>query len=216
MQGYKIIQREHRAIAAVVHCLEQVLKEVRDGKLDPPFELFDLVIRYVRDFPDRFHHPKEDEYLFPHLIDRAPETAALIEELQDEHAEGLHHTAALAAALQRYRDDPKTGFSEFDQAATDFIAFQRNHIALEEKKIMPVARDKLTAEDWAEIDAAFADNEDPIFGVSPKDEFDHLFSAIVANAPEPWGLKTREPKHGEDEQSFWDAMREKVVNLHWV
>ncbi len=44
--------------------------------------------------------------------------------------------------------------------------------------------------DWAEIDTAFADIEDPLFGPARKAEFDAPFREIVNNAPAPMALAT--------------------------
>jgi hypothetical protein len=43
-------------------------------------------------------------------------------------------------------------------------------------------------QDWAEIDAAFAANRDPLTGHEPAAEYRQLFKLIVAHAPAPIGL----------------------------
>lgn len=190
-----IIRDEHRAIAAVVHCFKQLLDEVRADALDPPFEAFELILRYLAEFPDRFHHPREDDFLFPALADRDPAAGEVIRELQQQHEEGFRKTAALQKALAAWKTDGRERFDAFEAAARDYIAFQWEHIRVEEAHILPAAREKLTEKDWEAIDEAFDKNEDPIFGANPKSEFDGLFRMIVATAPAPWGLgQRREPR----------------------
>lgn len=194
--AFDIIRDEHRAIAAAVHCFEHLLNEVRADELDPPFEALELILRYLAEFPDRFHHPKEDDFLFPALGDRDPASGEVIRELQQQHEEGVRKTAALQKALAAWKADGQERFDAFDAAAQDYIAFQWEHIRVEESQILPAAREKLTEEDWEKIDEAFGENEDPIFGANPKAEFDGLFRMIVTSAPAPWGLgQRREPKH---------------------
>lgn len=194
-RAYDIIRNEHRAIAAVVHCFEQILKEVRDEALDPPFGLFELVIRYLSEFPDRFHHPKEDGFLFPAVAHHSTAAADVIRELQEQHEDCARKTAALAAQLAAWKDGRDGGWEAFDQAAKSYIAFQWEHIRLEETEILPVAREVLSEAEWQTIDAAFGENDDPIFGANPQEAFNGLFRKIVATAPAPWGLGTRhEPK----------------------
>jgi len=194
-KGFDIIRNEHRALAAVVHCFEHLLNEVRDHSLDPPFDAFELLLRYLAEFPDRFHHPKEDDYLFPAVAQRDPKAAALIGELQEQHENVVRMTKALRDALSDWQADPENGFAKFEAAARDYVTLQWEHMRLEETEILPVARAKLTETDWEAIDQAFGENEDPIFGDNPKGEFDRLFSQIVASAPAPWGLGARdEPK----------------------
>ncbi|MHA1537016.1 MAG: hemerythrin domain-containing protein, partial [Alphaproteobacteria bacterium] len=134
---------------------------------------------------------KEDDYLFPVLAKRAPELGTAFDLLRRQHVEGAKRTIDLLEKLEAYKQDPKTGFAAFDKAATEFIEFQREHLAFEESRVLPAARESLTEVDWKAIDAAFAKNDDPIFGDKPQSKFNKLFSRIVSTAPEPWGLKAR-------------------------
>lgn len=194
-KAYDIIRNEHRGLAAVVHCFEHLLDEVREKSLDPPFDAFELLLRYLAEFPDRFHHPKEDDYLFPAVARRDPEAAELIAELRQQHEDVVEMTSALKAALADWRTEPENGFEAFDAKARDYLALQWEHMRLEETRILPAAREKLTEADWETIDRAFSENDDPIFGDNPQREFDQLFTRIVASAPAPWGLGARhEPK----------------------
>ena len=201
-----IIRNEHRAIAAVLHCLSHILDEVRDESLEPPFDVFELAIRYLSEFSDRFHHPKEDDFLFPALSRRDPESRETLATLQKQHDEGRRLTEDLQAHLGTWKEHHPGGFRAFDKAAGEFIEFQWDHLKLEEGTIMPAAREKLTDEDWSAIDDAFNENEDPLFGANPKAAFDGLFRKIVAKAPAPWGLGAREEPKRETVLSrlgFW-------------
>ena len=51
----------------------------------PNFELLGAMIYYIDAFPERFHHPKEDEYLFRLLRVRHPDAAPLLDRLNIEH-----------------------------------------------------------------------------------------------------------------------------------
>lgn len=210
-----IIQREHRALAAVLYTFDHVLADLRAGEIEPDFTLFDLMLDYVQDFPDRFHHPKEDEVLFPLVLARAPETKGMIADLQTQHHEGVRLTNDLKWKLDAWKKDPKGGLAAFDAAARQFIDWQRKHMAKEERTVMPAAREKLTAEDWAKADAAFADNDDPIFGRNPKNAYDALLSKIASLAPAPYGMGVRkEPAKAEETRPRnW---REELVQLHWI
>jgi len=209
-----IIQREHRALAAVLYTFDHVLAEIRAGRIAPDFALFETMLAYVQDFPDRFHHPKEDEVLFPLLLKRAPETKADIDELQAQHHEGLRLTSDLKWKLGAWKADPAKGFAAFDAAAVRFIDGQRKHIGKEERTVIPAAREKLQAEDWAKADAAFDDNDDPIFGRNPKKTYDELLSRIASLAPEPYGLAER--KAPAPPEPIPQSRREQLVQLHWI
>lgn len=63
----QIIREEHASIAAVLRSL-QVL--VDQGPGDNPPSFFDgarAILFYIDEFPEREHHPKESEHLFPRV-----------------------------------------------------------------------------------------------------------------------------------------------------
>ena len=108
-----ILHREHRAIAAVLHCLSHIVEETRAGKLAPEFEFFDAVISYMRDFPDRMHHPKEDEFFFKVLRTKAPELVPTLDALHEEHVAGDR----LLAELDQKLDDWRKASEDTDRAS---------------------------------------------------------------------------------------------------
>ena len=55
---------EHHDFATVLCALATLLEEVRKHGVAPDFTLFSAVLYYIDLFPDRFHHPTEDEFLF--------------------------------------------------------------------------------------------------------------------------------------------------------
>ena len=212
-----VLQREHRALAAVLYCFEQVLGEIRLKRLEPDFALFESILQYIQDFPDRFHHPKEDEILFPLLRERAPTVRKTLDELQEQHHEGVRLTSELRWKLAAWKDSGDSAFSAFDEAARLFIDGQRRHIALEEREIIPAARQALTAWDWANVNQAFASNDDPLFGRRPKAAFDALFSKIASLAPEPHGLAARKEPASRPAVAERDVdWRTRLVDLHWI
>src|SRR5678809_1112825 len=64
----KTIREEHRSISAVLHALKQLAKDAENPDVEPRFDAFRAMIYYIDQFPERLHHPKEDRYLFAHLV----------------------------------------------------------------------------------------------------------------------------------------------------
>jgi hemerythrin-like domain-containing protein len=61
-----------------------------------------------------------------------------------------------------------------------YATFLWEHLGREEAVVLPAAQKHLDADDWAAIDAAFAENADPRFGAGADADFRHLLSRIVA------------------------------------
>ena len=193
-EAIAIIQAEHRSYAAVLNCLENLVRDIEARGGAPDFELFCLILEYIRDFVGRYHHPKEDLYLFKAMRRSVPEVLPALEALEDEHRRGPELIRALDWALREYQGLGRPAYSGFRDAARRYLAFERAHMRREETEIIPLARARLSAEDWRLIDAVFTENDDPVFGAAPRKHFEKLFSAIVAMAPAPYGLGVRGPQ----------------------
>lgn len=192
MKSIRIIQDEHRSITAIVEALRQIVTEVTAGHAAADFDLLHAMFRYIEVFPERLHHPKEDDYLFARLRVRRPDAAPLLDRLHGEHVRGREAFAELEAALERYERDA-SALPDFAARVERYAQFHWQHMRREEDDVLPLAREALTAEDWEAIDAAFASNDDPIVGVSASREFRTLFRRIVTLAPPPLGVGPESP-----------------------
>jgi len=188
-ESLKTIRDEHAALASM---LRSLLMMVRQGPGQDPSQFFDVVramLFYVDEFPERLHHPKESNLLFPKVARAAPQTMATIERLEQDHMRGEAAVRQLQHQLLAWEllGEPRRG--DFEAALKSYVEFYLDHMRLEESEILPVAERVLGDADWIELDAAFAANRDPLTGKHARDpQYDRLFTRIVMAAPEPIGL----------------------------
>jgi hemerythrin-like domain-containing protein len=188
MEAIRIIVNEHRALAAVLHGMLYLVHEIRDHDDKPDFNLFGAMIYYIDSFPERFHHPKEDQYLYRLLRMRHPEAAPLLDRLKTEHRLGAEKIRTLEQTLARYQQGGKAEFSNFLTAVESYASFHWEHMRAEEEEAMPLAEKYLSVADWEEIDTAFLGHSDPMLGADARTKYDKLFTRIVNLAPAPIGL----------------------------
>ena len=122
------IRSEHMTINRVLDCLESELATARDTGRNPDFDLLDSIFAYIRVFPDRFHHPKENDFLFPAILRRDPSYGPVIEQLQAEHSRGEEMLEELARLLAAAAKGAAVG-PDFRRAVREYAAFERNHSA---------------------------------------------------------------------------------------
>jgi len=154
----------------------------------PDFRLLGAMVYYIDTFPERFHHPKEDRYLFRVLRLRHPGAAPLLDRLETEHRAGAEKIRALEQALTRYNAGGPTEFSNFRAAVEAYAAFHWDHMRAEESELLPMAEKYLTPADWLEIDTAFLGHTDPLLGADVGAKYEALFTRIVSLAPPPIGV----------------------------
>lgn len=184
----QIIRDEHLAIAAVVYSLRQLVRHIRDDGRQPDFRLLHAMLDYIVEYPDRWHHPKENEYLFKALRSRNPKAAALIDELEAEHVTGDRLIEDLKIKLSRFERGEPESLAPFAAAVEHYAQFQWDHLRKEEDILIPLAEKWLTAEDWREIARAFQENDNPLYGIKPKEEAEALYRRILDLAPPPLGV----------------------------
>ena len=188
MQAIRIIQEEHRSLAAVLHGMLHLVHQIRDRGMKPPFEVLGAMVYYIDAFPERFHHPKEDKYLFLRLRARCPAARPLLDALEAEHRAGAEKIRTLEQNLARYQQGGAAEAEAFIAAVEAYAEFHWEHMRREEKEVLPLAEKHLTAGDWEAIDAAFTGHADPLVGESSGEDFRKLFRKIVNLAPPPIGL----------------------------
>lgn len=179
---------EHRSFAAMLHGLKFLLREMREKGQAPDFKLLWAMVYYLEAFPEKIHHPKEDDYLFARLRTRTRLADTTLERLEKEHVEGARAVRELEHALGLYEAGKPGGFEAFGAALEKFTDETWQHVSIEEKIVIPLAKEYLTPADWVEIAEAFGDHGDPRFGTDLEEEFRGLFSRIVNLAPPPIGV----------------------------
>jgi hemerythrin-like domain-containing protein len=186
--AHSVIADEHQALAAMLRSLSMLLTQSRrEGKM-PDFDVLRAMLFYVDEFPERLHHTKESQLLFPKVLARCPELKEVIDRLEADHGHGEAAMRSLEHSLLAFEVLGEPRRAGFEAAVEKYIDNYLRHMALEESDIMPAARAHLTEADWTELDAAFAANRDPLTGHTAEQEYEPLFRRIVMMAPAPIGL----------------------------
>lgn len=182
-----LIRDEHRSLAAVVHALQYLARQISEGK-EPNMTLLGAIAHYLLQFPEKLHHPAEDKFLFAPLRAKTSESKEVMERLEAEHAAGDARAAKLSGALSELAASSPGSIAHFNLAVDEYANFYWAHIMCEETLVLPLAERVLTEEDWAAAADGFAANHDPLYGTDTANEFDALFKRIVYMAPAPIGL----------------------------
>jgi hemerythrin-like domain-containing protein len=189
----RVIRDEHGVLSAVLRSISLLLSESRRHGLQPDFAVLRAMLFYIDEFPEKVHHTKESELLFPKLRERSNEGARVLERLDADHA--ASHRAVLELehdllALEMMSDarDADARRTRFEERMHSYVTSYLEHIRLEEVEVLPLAERVLTAADWAVLDAAFMKNRDPLTHREGDDAFRPLFKRILTTLPAPLGL----------------------------
>jgi len=177
------IKAEHRALACILGAIQVLVARYREPDAAPDFELLDLMLRYIENVPDRLHHPKEDQVLFPPIALRAGDGKALVHELERDHARGAPMLTDLRNAFRVFREGGVNALNQLSTAADEFTEFYSYHMRKEEQQLLPMAAATLSQEEWQRVDSAFSNNTDPLFDAKLTDEYHRLYEHITELTP---------------------------------
>ena len=126
------IKMEHRSLGTVLQTLRELLTSVAAGQAAADFGLLSAALYYMNDFPERCHHPKEEEYLFKCLRMRTAELDPVLERLQAEHARSAGVLGELNRKLVLYQAGAPDGLRHFQESVDNHAADMLAHFIVEE------------------------------------------------------------------------------------
>jgi hemerythrin-like domain-containing protein len=162
---------DHRNYAQLLDLIERQVDAFHAGKR-PDFELLRLIVYYLRHYPDRFHHPRED-VAFARIVERNPRLQLEIARRMQEHTV----IAAAGEELLNCMDQIIAGVvierATLERVAATYLVYYRYHLAAEERQVIPRAVELLTMADWLAV-AAIATEPDPLFGTDSQPRYEEL------------------------------------------
>ncbi|MEJ8835563.1 hemerythrin domain-containing protein [Ramlibacter sp. AN1133] len=172
---------EHAYFARLLQVLQEEVDTLYTGQT-PNYELLLDIVSYLREYSDQVHHPREDE-AFKRLARRSPELRPILVRLHQEHRVIAQSGDRLRELVEEAVSDAVLPRADIEAAASTYIVYYRNHIATEEKEVLPVAARSLTEDDWLAAKEAAPAKADPLVGGDAGDRFRHLRRRIAGETP---------------------------------
>ena len=172
-----IWQAEHRHFARLLDLLEQQVAAFHADS-QPNFELMLDLVSYLRYFPDRYHHARED-VAFARMAERDPQIKPVVDQLLQEHRVIAAAGTELLKYLEQVVDDVVVERARVEAAAATYLVYYRRHLAMEDRDMVPRAEQMLTEQDWKDVMAAVPPGADPLFGEDPDQRYRELRRQIA-------------------------------------
>ena len=153
---------EHANFATLLDLLEGAARPLHRGEA-PDYELMLDIMFYMTHYPDVLHHPKED-LAFARITERDAERPPIVDQLAEQHARLKACGNALVVALDDIVNGSITSREHVEAPGRAYIAAFRTHMDTEDTRSCRWRRSCCSESDWAEIDVAILQIEDPLFG----------------------------------------------------
>jgi hemerythrin-like domain-containing protein len=151
----RILREEHDNILRGLEVLEACSEKLKNGQKVTPATLEGL-IEFFRLYADKTHHGKEEDLLFPAMIEHGfSRDAGPIHCMLSDHEYNRALTKQMITAAAEYRGGDKSAGLKFAGAAEEYVRALREHIQKENLVLFVMAENTLPVEDEPELLARF-------------------------------------------------------------
>ncbi len=171
------LRKEHVNFRKLLDLLEQQLDLFHFGGT-PDYALMTDILHYMTQYPDRFHHPKED-LVFGRLAQCDSRVAQSVEGLARQHHVIAESGARMHDNLESVLSGAVMPKRMIEAPGLLYVTYYRNHMDQEENELFVMA-DKLLGEgDWKEINGEMRSQPDPMFGHEIEERYRAVYRHIV-------------------------------------
>jgi hemerythrin-like domain-containing protein len=139
LKATEILMEEHRVIERVLNALERASNRLGRGE-DVYHRFFTGTTVFIKGFTDGCHHKKEEDVLFPALVENGlSQESGPIAVLLNEHEEGRRLSQRMRLVVERLQAGDERARDAVVMSATDYIKLLRQHIYKEDNVLFPMA-----------------------------------------------------------------------------
>lgn len=177
------LRTDHVNMARLLDLIEEQL-ELLQTEAVPDYVLMMDIMQYMTNYPDLFHHPRED-VLFQRVTERDKGARPLVIDLIRDHGVLEHQGKTIFDLLHTIVHEHPVARGTLETKAREYISALRAHMGAEEAGVFPVAMEALREEDWKEVGNVMGNREDPLFGGNIAEaEYSALYEYISGGARE--------------------------------
>ncbi|HRI17168.1 MAG TPA: hemerythrin domain-containing protein [Burkholderiaceae bacterium] len=174
---------DHRSIVVVLDAMQHLVRRHAPSSAAADLRALRALLYYLDVYPERHHHPREEQCLFPAIRARTHDADEALDQLARQHAGGEAAIRHLEQLLLRFHEGGEPEWPAFAAAVDAFLRHYDAHMRLEEDVVMPIAERVIDAQSWHEIEADFNTRTDPLASVDAGTLMQH----VLAMLPPPLG-----------------------------
>ena len=173
------LQQDHINISRLLDILEEQVQRYGKGEV-PDYPLIVDILRYMEDYPDTVHHPRED-LMFARMrkcgVDMDMEVT--LRDLEAQHRDIREKSLDFLEALRGDLSAIAVPREAIKRHGIAYLEALRQHMNTEEVCVFPAAEQLLEEKDWIELDRSVSEREDPLFGAVVIRVYQTLYDHLV-------------------------------------
>lgn len=175
------VRGDHRNMSVLLALLQRDLESLREAteSLVDVQRVADIV-DYFAHYPDQVHHPREETIfaVFGEHHEASPQLEIALARVREQHDSLPKATAALHAMLVAATHEALIPRAELVARLEDYIARQIEHLELEDRLVFPELAEKMSDQDWQEVQRRGPHGRDPVFGGDFEEAYARLYRRL--------------------------------------
>jgi hemerythrin-like domain-containing protein len=179
VRATEILRQEHRTIEMVLTAVESLVA----GHRRTAAGTWSRVVDFLASFADRCHHLKEEDLLFPALVEKGmPADQGPLHCLRADHVQARAHIQAMRDGLAAWDADPDSARQRICDSARRYAELLRFHIAKEDQVLFSLADDLLGEADQVALAERFQESERLAMGEAPHRRYQIMARSLCEEA----------------------------------
>lgn len=184
MTGTGVLRAEHRAITKMLQVASGCAAELEKGRLDEAETLL-KALDFFKNFTDLCHHKKEENLLFPLLIEKGiPKGDGPVAVMLAEHVQGRNYIKEIDLALEKLKGG-EVDSRYLADTIRSYVSLLENHIAKENGTLFQFAEGMLSQEEQADLYERFEQLERDEIGEGVHERYHQMIHELA----EKYGVK---------------------------
>lgn len=180
---FHILKHEHRIIERSLRALDGVCVRIEVGNRIPGDALL-AIVDFITAFADRYHHRKEEMYLFPALERRGiTREGGPLGAMEHEHQVERELIADLEQAIGLYKEGDVEAAQRFVEAARSFVGMLVGHIEKEDSILFRIGDEVLDDEEKAALVVSFKETDSALGNRTLQD-----YERLASELEDKWAL----------------------------
>jgi hemerythrin-like domain-containing protein len=137
------------------------------------------IIDFLKTFADKCHHGKEENALFPALVEAGiPKERGPIGVMLHEHTVGREYIKEISTKTERFKSGTSDALQLIANNLLSYVNLLHTHIQKEENILFPMAEKVLSAQKLNEIYEHFGRIEEEVIGHGVHEQFHELLNKL--------------------------------------
>ena len=154
------LENDHVYILRLIDVMERMVVT-----LSPDLSGMELVVKLIQQYADGFHHAKEENLLFPLMLQKGfSNEQGPISVMLQEHVQGRNFVKMMSEGIERYKQGDDSAIPPIYRAMQGYIDLLRAHIGKENNVLFRMADRVLSAAEQEHLLAEFAAMETGSYG----------------------------------------------------